>query len=168
MTSEYILSIMYLNIIVYIYLNFVFFSLIFIFDTRNITTLNDLKYFSNMQFFSFSIILIFLSFAGVPPTVGFISKSLALIFIFFKKFFFFFFFISFINFFLIYFYIKNLRFLISKSKKFNFLYHKNYAALNQNLVIFINTINFINCFSLWFVEDILILIDNFSLLVNFY
>jgi hypothetical protein len=99
MTYEYTLSIMYLNIIVYIYLNFVFFSVIFIFDTRNITTLNDLKYFSNMQFFSFSITLIFLSFAGVPPTIGFISKSLALVFIFFKKFFFFFFLLALLIFF---------------------------------------------------------------------
>jgi len=168
MSHEYLLSVMYLNIVSYIYLNFAFFAVLFIFDTKTIVTLSDIKIFGNLQFFAITIILIFMSFSGVPPTLGFVSKSIIIIFIFFKKFFLFFFFISFVNFFLIYFYIKNLRFLVTKAKSFSFIFNKNYACLNQNLIFFINIINFINILSLWFVEDVLIFIDNFSLISNFF
>ena len=168
MFSEYLLSVMYLNVISYIYLNFALFSIIFVFNLKNMLTLSDLKNIGNLQFFSFSLILLLLSFAGVPPTIGFVAKSLMFIFFFLKKNIFIFIFISVINFFLIYFYVKNLRFLISKSNSFNFLFNNNYAFFNQNLIIFINIINFINLTSIWLVEDLLILIDNALLLAYFF
>ena len=74
---------MYLNIVSYIYLNFAFFAVLFIFDTKTIVTLSDIKIFGNLQFFAITIILIFMSFSGVPPTLGFVSKSVIIIFIFF-------------------------------------------------------------------------------------
>ena len=148
MFSEYLLSVMYLNVVSYVYLNFTLFSIIFIFNLKNMLTLSDLKSIGNLQFFSFSLILLLLSFAGVPPTIGFVSKSLMFIFIFLKKNMLFFLFISLINFFLIYFYVKNLRFLISKSNSFNFLFNNNYAFFNHNLIVFINIVNFINLTSL--------------------
>ena len=168
MFHESILSIVYLNIISYIYLNFAFFALIFIFDTKQFISLSDLKNLGNLQFFSVTVILLFLAFAGVPPTLGFVSKSLIFVFIFLKKFFFFFFFISVVNFFIIYFYIKNLRFLVTKSNNFNFIFNKNYSCFNQNLVLFVNIINFINLLSIYYIEDLIIFIDNFVLLSNFF
>lgn len=168
MFSEYLLSVMYINVISYIYLNFALFSIIFIFNLKNMFTLSDLKSVGNLQFFSFSLILLLLSFAGVPPTIGFVAKSLMFIFFFLKKNIFFFLFISVVNFFLIYFYVKNLRFLISKSNSFNFLYNNNYAFFNQSLIIFINVINFINLTSIWLVEDFFIIIDNILLTAHFF
>lgn len=168
MTYEFIISIIYLNLITYLFLNFSLFSLIFLFDTNALISLSDLKKFGNLKFFSLTIILIMLSFAGVPPTVGFLSKSLIFLFIFFKKFYLFFFFISFINFFLIYFYIKNIRFLISKSDKAPFLFSNNYASMNTNLINFINFINFFNLMSLFYVGDLIIFLDNMNLIANFF
>ena len=168
MIYEFSVSIIYLNIITYLFLNFAIFSLIFIFNSNFLISLNDLKKFGNLKFFSLTIILILLSFAGVPPTIGFVSKSLIFLFIFFKKFYLFFFFLSFINFFLIYFYVKNIRFLISKSESIPFLFNKNYSAINVNFINFINFINFFNVMSLFFTEDLIIFLDNMSLIVNFF
>jgi len=90
MSHEYLLSVMYLNIVSYIYLNFAFFAILFIFDTKAIVTLSDIKVFGNLQFFAVTIILIFMSFSGVPPTLGFVSKSIIIIFLFYKLYKFFF------------------------------------------------------------------------------
>jgi NADH:ubiquinone oxidoreductase subunit 2 (subunit N) len=165
---EFSISIIYLNIITYLILNFAFFSLIFIFDTNFLISLNDLKKFGNLKFFSLTFILLFLSFAGVPPTLGFLSKSLIFVFIFFKKFFFFFLSVNLLNFFLIYFYIKNIRFLISKSEKVPFLFNNNYSSINVNFINFLNLINFFNIMSLFYFEDLIIFLDNINFIVNFF
>jgi NADH:ubiquinone oxidoreductase subunit 2 (subunit N) len=168
LSYEFSVSIIYLNIITYLFLNFAIFSLIFLFDTNFLISLNDLKKFGNLKFFSLTIILIFLSFAGVPPTLGFVSKSLIFLFIFFKKFYLFFISISFLNFFLIYFYIKNIRFLVSKSEKKPFLFNNNYASLNSNFIFFLNFINFFNLLGLFYIEDLIIFLDNINIIVNFF
>lgn len=168
MTYEFSISIIYLNIITYLILNFAFFSLIFLFDTTFLISLNDLKKFGNLKFFSLTIILLLLSFAGVPPTLGFVSKSLIFLFIFFKKFYLFFLSISFLNFFLIYFYVKNIRFLISKSEKAPFLYNNNYASININFINFLNLVNFFNIMALFYTEDLIIFLDNMNIIVNFF
>ena len=82
---EYGLSIVLLNIIVYITLLFSMFSLIFIFDLRFFRTLNELKSFGNLQFFLMTVILTLFSMAGIPPFSGFVTKFLMFIFIFLKK-----------------------------------------------------------------------------------
>ena len=168
MSYEFSLSIIYLNLITYLVLNFAFFSLIFLFDTSFLISMNDLKKFGNLKFFSLTCILLLLSFAGVPPTLGFLSKSLIFLFIFFKKFYFFFISVTFLNFFLIYFYVKNIRFLISKSEKIPFLFNNNYVSINVNFIFFINFINFFNIMSLFYTEYLIIFIDNMCIIVNFF
>lgn len=166
--SDYGLSIILLNILVYIYLLFSMFSLIFIFDLRSFRTLNELKGFGNLQFFLMTCILILLSMAGIPPLFGFVSKFLMFIFILLKKNIFFFFFFSIINFFTIYFYIQNFRFLISKSNNNFFFFNKNYVFINFNLVFILVIFNFFNFFGVFFVEDLLIFLDNICLYSNIF
>ena len=161
--SEFGLSLLLLNIIIYMSLLFSIFTLIFIFDLRYFRTLNELKSFGNLQFFLISVIFTLLSMAGIPPLSGFVSKFLMFIFIFLKKNIFFIIFFSIINFFTIYFYIQNFRFLVSKSNSFFFIFKKNYASLNFNLVYILVLLNFFNFFGVFYIEDLLIFIDNICL-----
>ena len=125
------------------------------FNTKKLKTLNEFKYAYGIQFISMSIVLVFLSLAGIPPISGFLSKFLVFIHIFFKKNFIIFLLFIFLNTFSIYFYIQNLRFLISK-KILNIFILKNYfVILRSPLVVSINILNFFNLSSILYVEELL-------------
>lgn len=132
------------------------FFIFFILNTKKVKTLNELKYAYNIQFVSMSLILIFLSLAGIPPLSGFLSKFLIFIQIFYKKNIVIFILFLFLNTFVIYFYIQNLRFLISK-KIHNIFFLKNFFVfINSNSVFKINFLNFLNILSLFIIEEFLI------------
>ena len=168
MFIEYGLSLIYLNVLAYLYLNFCLFTLLFIFDLRFFRTLNDFKNLGNLPFFTVTAIVLLFSLAGVPPTLGFVSKSLLFTFMFFKKNFFMLIVLTVLNLFVLYFYVRNARYFITKSNNYYFLYNNYYTSLNWNLVILLLLFNFVNLLSIFFVEDMLIFTDNLSLLVNFF
>jgi NADH:ubiquinone oxidoreductase subunit 2 (subunit N) len=100
------------------------------------------------------IIISFLSFAGVPPLAGFLSKFLIFIHIFFKSNFIIFIFFLFINLFVIYFYIQNLRFMIAKQISNIFIY-KNYTAyLNKTSLFSTNFLNYFNLTLIFYFEEL--------------
>lgn len=127
MSIEYGLSLIYINVLAYLYLNFCFFTALFIFDIGSFKTLNDFKNLGNLPFYTTTMILILFSLAGVPPTLGFVSKSLIFIFMFFKKNFFFLVMLTILNLFIMYFYIRNTRYFITKSLNYNFIYDNHYV-----------------------------------------
>jgi len=71
-----------MNIYIYVYLLYLFFSLLFLLDVRKIKTINSLKVFSRYNFISMTIVLVFLSMSGIPPLVGFVGKFLIFNFLF--------------------------------------------------------------------------------------
>jgi len=163
---EYGLSIVLLNIIIYTTLLFSMFSLIFVFDLRFFRTLNELKSFGNLQFFLITCIFTLLSMAGVPPLTGFVSKFLMFILIFLKKNILFTVLFGVINFFTIYFYIQNVRFLANKSSNLFFFFKKNYAYISFSLSYILVVLNFLNFFGVIFLGDFLIFLDNFCLYLS--
>ena len=102
------------------------------------------------------IILTFLSFAGVPPLAGFLSKFLVFIHIFFKSNYIIFLFFLFVNLFVIYFYIQNLRFMISKQISNIFVYKNYLAYLNKSTLFNTNVLNFFNLTSLFYFEELIL------------
>ena len=118
----YYLSILIFNLLSYILILYNIFLLFFLFDLKYVKTLNDLKIFGSLPFITISIVIILLSFAGIPPLFGFISKFLSFILLVSKNNFFLIFIFLLSNLFIIYFYIQNLRFLISK-KIYNNFFH---------------------------------------------
>jgi len=168
MHIEYGLSIIYINIISYLYINFCLFTVLFVFNVNFFKTLNDFKNLGNLSFFSVTFILILFSLAGVPPTLGFVSKSLIFIFMFFKKNFLFLVILTVLNLFIMYFYVRNVRYFVTKSTNHYFIYNHNYAFINSNLVMLIIVFNFINFLSIFYIEDFLIFTDNMCLYVNFF
>lgn len=111
------MSIIYMNIYIYVFILYLFFSVLFIFDVKKLKTLNNLKVLNRYNFFSITVVLTFLSMSGIPPLAGFVGKFLLFNFLFFSQKYIFIVFFSFLNFFSIYFYIQNLRFLISKTQQ---------------------------------------------------
>ena len=153
--NEYSFSVLFFNVFIYIIVMLNIFFIFFMFNTKKLKTLNEFKYTYNIQFISISLVLIFLSLAGIPPISGFLSKFLVFIHIFFKKNFIIFLLFIFLNTFSIYFYIQNLRFLISK-KILNVFITKNYFVfLKSSLVISVNILNFFNISSILYVEELL-------------
>lgn len=158
--NEYIISLFFFNIIVYVLLLTLFFSLFFLFDLRFFKTLNELKGLSNYSFVTTSIILLILSMSGIPPFFGFVSKFLLFIFIFFKKQFLLIFFLIFFNFFAMYFYIQNIRYLVKKNNsRAPFVIKNNTVFLNFSLIFLVVLLNFINIFGLIFTEDVFIFLS---------
>lgn len=161
---EYSFSIILINVFIYILLIINIFLIMFLFDLKYLKTLSDLKNINNVSFLSIFFVIILLSFAGIPPLLGFLSKFITFLFIFFKKNFIFVLIFLFINMFSIYFYVQNLRFLISKNNSNKLNIKNNNICLNKNLVFFLIIFNFINVFSIFYIEDNIIF---FNFLTSF-
>ena len=153
-STYYMLSIVYLNIITYVCLLLLLFSLLFLFDLKKLKTLNNFKFLSKQIFLSITVLLLFLSIAGIPPLGGFVGKFLLLNFMFFlqKKFIIIIF--SFLNFFSIYFYAQNIRFLVSKFFLNFFLIDGFYYFLNKKIINILVILNFLNFFIILYLSDI--------------
>ena len=163
---NYSLGLIFINIFIYLLLLLNFFIIFFIYDTRYFRTLNEFKGLNGNQYIHFIVILIFLSFAGMPPLLGFFGKFFIIIFFFSQKQFFIFVLFLFLNVFVIYFYILNIRFLVSKTSNTFFFLKKNVVFLNFNFIFLLVVFTTINVFSFFFIYD-LILFFNFICIFNF-
>lgn len=152
---SYGISIIYMNIYIYIYILYIFFCLLFLYDLKKIKTLNNLKVLNRYNFVSLTTVLIFLSMAGIPPLMGFVGKFLLFNFLFLSQKYIYIIVFSVLNFFSIYFYIQNLRFLITKSQPTYFLVSGFYVFFNKGLLNILVLLNFVNFFSILYFEDIL-------------
>ncbi len=155
MSHTYSISIIYFNVFVYILLLYLFFSLLFLFDLKQIKALSNLKVFNKISFISITVVLSFLSMSGIPPLAGFVGKFLLFNYLFLNQKYLLITMFSFLNFFSIYFYIQNLRFLISKTQLNFFLFNGYYVFFNQGLINIIVFLNLFNFLSIFYFEDLL-------------
>lgn len=167
LSNEYNLSILLFNIFSYIFILINVFLLFFLFDLKYIKTLNDLKFFGNLPLITTFIVILLLSFAGIPPLLGFVSKFLIFIFIITKNNYLFLFLFIFSNMFIIYFYIQNLRFVVSKSVNSKFFIKNKFVYLNKNLLLIFNIFNYLNIFSIFYFEEFLIYLNLICSFYNF-
>lgn len=107
-----------------------------------------------------SVVLTILSMSGLPPLIGFVGKFLIFNFLFLSQKYIYIFIFSLLNFFSIYFYIQNLRFLISKTQSNNFLISGYYVFFNTNLLNLLVLLNLLNFFGILYVEDALYIFVN--------
>lgn len=153
--KEYVYSLFLLNITIYLILLFNIFALFFLIDVRFVKTLNELKFVGGIQSYSVFIVLSLMSFAGIPPLFGFAGKFLIFISLFSSSNWFFVFFFSFLNIFLMYFYIQNFRFLTTKKINEKVLFNNRFEVnnvLGSTLII----LNSLNLFGILYVEEFLI------------
>jgi NADH:ubiquinone oxidoreductase subunit 2 (subunit N) len=95
--------------------------------------------------------------SGIPPLAGFIGKFLIFNFLFLTHKYMFVIVFSLLNFFSVYFYIQNLRFLISKTQYNHFLICGYYVFFSKNLLNLLVFLNCFNFFSILYLEDSLYL-----------
>jgi NADH-quinone oxidoreductase subunit N len=143
-----------------------FFSLIFLYDLKKIKTLSNFKNFSKYNFITMTLVLTFLSMSGIPPLAGFVGKFLLFNFLFLSQKYIYITLFAFLNFFSIYFYIQNLRFIISKTQTNFFLVSGFYIFLNKNLINIIVLSNSINFFGILYLEDIIYIFININIYKN--
>jgi len=159
---EYGFSLILLNVTIYIILLLTIFGVLFLFDVRFFKTLNEFKGLGSLIFLSITTVIALLSMAGIPPMMGFVGKFLMFIYFLFKQNYFIAIFFTFFNFFIIYFYIQNIKFMVTKSSTNYFLIKNNFIFLNFNFIYIIILLNFINFFGIFFCEDFLIFFSYFS------
>jgi NADH:ubiquinone oxidoreductase subunit 2 (subunit N) len=100
--------------------------------------------------------------AGIPPMLGFVGKFLLFLFFLLKQNFYIAFLFTFINFFIMYFYIQNIRFLVTKNSSYYFLLKNFFSIIDFSLIIFLIFLNFFNFFGIFFFNDFLLFFLNFS------
>jgi NADH:ubiquinone oxidoreductase subunit 2 (subunit N) len=106
--------------------------------------------------------------SGIPPLAGFVGKFLIFNFLFLNQKYIYIFIFSFLNFFSIYFYIQNLRFLISKTQYNFFLIGGFYVFLNKHLINILVLLNFLNFIGILYFEEVLYLFVNIGIYKNLF
>ena len=145
-----------------------FFSVLFLYDIKKIKTLSNIKVLNRYNFISLTSVLVFLSMSGIPPLAGFVGKFLLFNFLFLMQKYIYIIIFSVLNFFSIYFYIQNLRFLISKTQLNYFLIGGFHVYFNKLLINMLVLFNLINFFGILYLEDILYFFINFCIYKNFF
>lgn len=163
---EYGFSLILLNISIYLLLLFILFGILFLFDIRFFKTLNEFKGFGSFIFLSITVLVVLLSMAGIPPMFGFVGKFLMFIYFLSRQNYFIAIFFTFFNFFVIYFYIQNIKFMVAKTMSNYFILKNNFIFLNYNFIFFIVLFNFLNFFGIFFCEDLLFFFSYISLFLN--
>lgn len=148
-------TLLLLNVFIYVTLLFNIFGVFFLFDLRYLRTLNELKSFGNIVFIAITITLLLISLAGVPPLLGFLGKFLLFIFLIKSSNWLIILFFTVINFFVIYFYIQNLRFLVTKAIFFYFTFTNFYVFFSFNLILTLVLLNTLNFFGILFIDDLI-------------
>ncbi len=146
-------------IIIYIFLIFSFFLLLNTFDVRFIKNLSDLKKFGIIFPFNLYFLITILSFAGIPPLFGFSIKLILFLLIVNNAAVFYLTFISLFNFFTLYFYIQNVRYVINNSSNNFFIYMNNHALLSDNSIFFSTAFVLINIVGILHLSDFLIVFN---------
>lgn len=163
---EYGFSLILFNISIYILLLLTLFGILFLFDIRFFKTINEFKGFGSFIFLSITVVIVLMSMAGIPPMLGFVGKFLMFIYFLFKQNYFIATFFTFFNFFVIYFYIQNIKFMVTKTTSNFFLLKNNFIYLNYNFIYVLVLCNFLNFFGIFFCEDFLIFFSYISLFFN--
>ena len=142
---------------------FTFFLLLNTYDIRFIKNLSDFKKFGVTFPFNLIFLITILSFAGIPPLFGFSIKLIlflllvngsALIFIAI---------LSLFNFFTLYFYIQNVRYVINDSKSNFYLYINNFVYISDTIVYTLLMSLLLNLSGVLYLSDILIFFSCFSI-----
>lgn len=74
-------SILILNILIYVINTYIIFLIIFFFDLKKFINLNNIKILSASKYIYFCVIIVLLSYSGMPPMLGFSGKFLFNIYI---------------------------------------------------------------------------------------
>ena len=145
-----------LILIIYIFLVFAFFILLNTFDVRFIKNLSDLKKLGVIFPFNLLFLIIILSFAGIPPLFGFSIKLILFLLIINSAAFFYLTIVALFNFFTLYFYIQNVRYVVNNSSNNFYIYMNNFVSLSDITMFFSMLFFLINLVGVVYLSDLFI------------
>lgn len=151
-------------LLLYITLLVNFFLLLNVFDSRYIKTLSDLKKFGTLFPFNFLLLILVLSFAGVPPLIGFTLKLIVFKFLITTGSTAYIVLLILFNFFTLYFYVQNTRYLLSKSTNNYYIYVNHISYLSESSMFFASVFCVLNTIGLVCVTELYTLIASFLLI----
>jgi len=161
-TNESIYILTFIVLIIYIFLIFTLFILLSSFDIRSVRNLSDLKKFGVLFPFNFLFLITILSFAGIPPLFGFSIKLIVFLLLINSSISFYLVILAIFNFFTLYFYIQNIRYLVSNSPN-NYYIYANYFVVLSDVNMFVSIIFFIiNILGVLYLSDIIIFSSLFA------
>jgi len=153
------ISLIIFNICVYIFLTLGIFSSILLVVDKSYSTLNKFKQIQEYYFLFIFVLVFLLSLAGVPPLLGFLGKFLLYIqLLAYKSYYLFLLFLLF-NIFILYFYIQNVRFMISKNtnKTTSSFFLSN--TIYESIFFFLIIVMFFNLFGILYFDNFLVYIN---------
>lgn len=162
---EYIYAVIILNMLVYIYTITAFVSILILFNQSTLISTSQFGNINSIRFIKSSLVFVIFTLAGVPPTIGFLSKLLSCILIFNNNSIVFISIFLFINFFMLYFYIQQLLYLVTtKHNKEQYLWYRYAVYLDSTLLYNILLFMVLNLFGIFLLYDIYL----YLLLINSY
>jgi len=148
---------------IYIFIVFTFLVLLSLFDVRFFKTLSDFKRFGISYPFNFIFIMMILSFAGVPPLFGFSTKLIVFLSLSKSSQFLFLFGLSIFNFFTLYFYIQNIRYVVSKVENTFTLFENGVSKIRESMLFSSLFMLSINIFGIFMLQDLWVFFSFFTL-----
>ena len=150
-------------LVIYIFLVFTFFLLLNTFDMRFIKNLSDFKKFGTTFPFNLLFLVTIMSFAGVPPLFGFSIKLILFLFLVNGSALFYVGILAFFNFFTLYFYIQNVRYVVNNSSSNFYIYVNNFAHISESSMFVSLAALLLNLFGILHLSDLLIFFSSFSI-----
>ncbi len=143
-------------LVIYIFLVFTFFLLLNNYDIRFIKNLSDLKKLGTTFPFNLLFLVTIMSFAGIPPLFGFSIKLILFLLLINGSAIIFVCILALFNFFTLYFYIQNVRYVINNSKNNYYIYNSYFVYLSDTSMYILLWSLLINIIGVLYMSDILI------------
>ena len=165
--SQYFIDSIYVSstmiIFVYVLLSFTLFFLFNLFDVRFVKTLSDFKKFGLMFPTNLFFLVTIMSFAGIPPLFGFSIKLMLFLILINSTAIFYSVLLAIFNFFTLYFYIQNVRYIVNNSSSNYYLYINHFAHVSESLFFLLIIMFLINLGGVIYLSDFIIFFSNFTI-----
>lgn len=142
---------------------FTFFLLLNNYDIRFIKNLSDLKKFGVTFPFNLIFLITIMSFAGIPPLFGFSIKLILFLLLINGSSLIFVVILAVFNFFTLYFYIQNVRYVINNSKSNFYVYVNNFVYISDVVIYMLLMSLLLNISGILYLADILLFFSCFSI-----
>lgn len=149
-----------LIITIYVILVFSMFLLLNIFDLKYIKHLSDFKKLGLIFPVNLMFLIMILSFAGIPPLFGFSIKLVTFLLMIKGTVFFYTAFIAVFNFFTLYFYVQNVRYVINDSSNNYYVYINNFVYFSENVLFLLLLSMFLNLGGIFYLSDMCIFLSS--------
>lgn len=166
-TTQYFVESIYVSVLliiaIYVFLVFTFFLLLNTFDLKYIKNLSDLKKFGIVFPLNLVFLMTILSFAGIPPLFGFSIKLMLFLIVIKGTAIFYTVLLTLFNFFTLYFYIQNVRYVINNTTNVFYLYVNHFMYLSDTTMFVLLGGLLLNTVGVLYLPELIVFFTNYVL-----